>query len=84
MCIGDGQVQAGPCNRGMGVCCSEAVISLMEGALPSVLWQPKKVLVKEGNCEGMHGRMREHGAPPVDPGVGEGMGFGRLECGPGA
>ena len=42
MCIGDGQVQAGLLNRGMGICCSGAVNSLMEGALPSVLWQPER------------------------------------------
>ena len=42
MCIGDGQVQAGLLNRGMGICCSRAVTSLMEGALPSVLWQPER------------------------------------------
>ena len=31
------------------------------------------VLVKEGCCEGMHGRVREHGAPSVGQGVGEGV-----------
>ena len=46
----------------------------------------KFVLVKEGCCKGMHGRMREHGAPAVDQGVGEGMaaeglGFGGIWCG---
>ena len=33
----------------------------------------REVLVKEGCCKGMHGRMREHGAPAVDQGVGEGV-----------
>ena len=42
----------------------------MEGVLPSRLWQPD---IKEGCCKGMHGRMREHGAPAVDQGVGEGV-----------
>ena len=30
-------------------------------------------MVKEGCCEGIHGRVREHGAPAVDQGVGEGV-----------
>ena len=30
----------------------------------------REVLVKEGCCEGMHGRVCEHGAPAVDQGVG--------------
>ena len=33
----------------------------------------REVLVKEGCCEGMHGRVCEHGAPAVDQGVGEGV-----------
>ena len=33
----------------------------------------REVLVKEGCCEGMHGRVWEHGAPAVDQGVGEGV-----------
>ena len=31
------------------------------------------VLVKEGCCKGMHGRMRKHNVPTVDQGVGEGV-----------
>ena len=48
MCIGEGQVQAGLLRRGLGVCCSgggvgaSARISLMEGVLPSRLWQPER------------------------------------------
>ena len=30
-------------------------------------------MIKEGCCKGMPGRMREHGAPAVDQGVGEGV-----------
>ena len=33
----------------------------------------REVLVKEGCCEGMRGRVCEHGAPAVDQGVGEGV-----------
>ena len=75
MCMGEGQAQAGLLRRGLwwvGLRTS-ARISLMEGVLPLRLWQPNRLLVKEGCCEGIHGRMREHGAPAVDQGVGEGV-----------
>ena len=69
MCMGEGQAQAGLLRRGLwwvGLRTS-ARISLMEGVLPLRLWQPNRF------CEGIHGRMREHGAPAVDQGVGEGV-----------
>ena len=47
-----------------------ARISLMEGVLPSMLWQPES---SWSRSEGMHGRMREHGAPAMDQGCGEGV-----------
>ena len=47
MCRGEGQVQAGLLTKGLEVCCSgglvtSARISLMEGVLPSRLWQPDR------------------------------------------
>ena len=48
----------------------------MEGVLPSRLWQPERSWSRRDaakDCEGMHGRVCEHGAPAVDQGVGEGV-----------
>ena len=67
---GEGQVQAGLLRRGLGVCCSGG------GGDFSVAFKvmaAREVFVKEGCCEGMHGRVCEHGAPAVDQGVGEGV-----------
>ena len=76
MCIGEGQVQAGLLRRGL----ESAVVGgggrdfsedLTDGR--GVALKVVEVLVKEGCCECMHGRVCEHGAPAVDQGVGEGV-----------
>ena len=90
MRIGEGQVQAGLLRRGLGVCCSggggDFSEDLTDGrGVAFKVVAAREVLVKEGCCEGMHGRMCEHGAPAVDQGVGERVaGLGRLWCGRGA
>ena len=78
MCIGEGQVQAGLLRRGLGVCCSggggDFSEDLADGrGVAFKVVAAREVLVKEGRCEGMHGRVCEHGAPAVDQGVGEGV-----------
>ena len=75
--IGEGQVQAGLLRRGLGVCCSgggDFSEDLTDGrGVAFKVVAAREVLVKEGCCEGMHGRVCAHGAPAVDQGVGDGV-----------
>ena len=86
MCRGGGQVQAGLLRRGLEVWCgggglvTSARISLMEGVLPSRLWQPDRSWSRHAwpharawRSSGGSGRWWGSGA--------EGLGFGGLWCG---